>query len=177
MMPEQNGAETLDEAREELARRLEEACQTGTPGTLGSVPETTGELIRLEGALQAAAKATEDMLAARRRAGENAAAHRAATDEEVSIEHGHERIREFRDAAGQDWRVWAVTPGMASATSQKYLGELRDGWLAFEALNGATRRRLVAFPPNWMTMTDQQLEELLQRAAVARIRKRPEADA
>jgi hypothetical protein len=40
-------SETLDEAREELARRLEEACQTGTAG---GPPETTGELIRLEGA-------------------------------------------------------------------------------------------------------------------------------
>lgn len=173
--PEPNSAEDLSEAREELARRLEEACQTGTPG---NVPETTGELLRLEGALQAATKATEDMLAARRRAHEVAADRRAtATDEEVSIEHGHERIREFRDADGEDWRVWAVTPGMASPSSQRYLGELRDGWLAFESLSGKARRRLVGYPPNWVAMTDRQLEELLHTAAVAPIRKRPEAGA
>ena len=173
--PEPNSAETLSEAREELVRRLEEACQTGAPG---NVPETTGELLRLEGALHAATKATEEMLAARRRAQEIATDRRAAaSDEEVSIEHGHERIREFRDAGGEDWRVWAVTPDMASPTSQKYLGELRDGWLAFEALSGNSRRRLVAYPQNWMAMTDGQLEELLHRAVVAPIRKRPEAGA
>ena len=175
---EPTGTENLDEAREELARRLEEACQTGgTPGTSGSVPETTGELIRLEGALQAAAKATEEVIAAKRKVTETATDGRTATDEEVSIEHGRDRIREFRDADGQDWRVWAVTPGMASQTSQKYLGELRNGWLAFEALSGAARRRLVSFPSNWMSMSDQQLEGLLNKAAVAPIRKRPEAGA
>jgi hypothetical protein len=175
--PEPTSAENLEEAREELARRLEEACQTGTPGSPATVPETTGELIKLEGALHAAAKATEEMIAARRRANETVTEGRTATDEEVSIEHGHERIREFRDSEGQDWRVWAVTPGMASPSSQKYLGELRNGWLAFEALSGAARRRLVAFPPNWMGMNDRQLEELLHKAAVAPIRKRPEAGA
>ena len=164
----------LNEAQEELARRLEEACQTGTSGGL---PETTGELIRLEGALQAAAKATEEVLTARRRAVETTADHRLGTDEEVPIEHGHERIREFRDSEGQDWRVWAVTPGMASPTSQKYLGALRNGWLAFEALNGKARRRLVTYPTDWLTLTDQQLEVLLHQAAVATIRKRPEAGA
>ena len=174
--PEPNSAESLDEAREELARRLEEACQTGTPGTPGTVPETTGELIRLEGALHAAAKATEDMIAARQRA-TSTTAGRTATDAEVSIDHGQDRIREFRDGEGQEWRVWAVTPGMASQTSQKYLGELRNGWLAFEALSGAARRRLVNFPPNWVGMTDRQLEELLLKAAIAPIRKRPEAGA
>jgi len=175
--PEPNSAEaeTLSEAREELARRLEEACQTGTTG---NVPETTGELIKLEGALHAAAKATEEMLAARRRATDVATERRASgSDEEVSIAHGHERIREFRDAEGEDWRVWAVTPGKASPSSQRYLGELRDGWLAFEALSGKARRRLVAYPPNWTAMTDGQLEELLHKAAVAPIRKRPEAGA
>jgi hypothetical protein len=175
--PEPNSAESLEEAREELARRLEEACQTGAPGTPGNVPETTGELIRLEGALQAAAKATEEMIAARRRVNETGTEGRTAIDEEVSIEHGHERIREFRDSEGQDWRVWSVTPGMASPSSQKYLGELRHGWLAFEALSGAARRRLVAFPPNWTGMSDRQLEELLHQAVIAPIRKRPEADA
>jgi hypothetical protein len=35
----------------------------------------------------------------------------------------------------------------------------------------------VAYPPNWTAMTDGQLEELLHKAAVAPIRKRPEAGA
>ena len=179
--PESQDSETaLAEAKEELARRIEAACETGTAGGL---PETTGELLRLEDALLAATKATEGVLAARKRAHDDAEARRdgatgaSDADEEVPIAHSRERIREFRDADGEDWRVWAVTPGMASPTSQRYLGELRDGWLAFEALSGMARRRLVSYPPNWTDLSDRELETLLHEAAVALIRKRPEAGA
>ena len=173
----EDSATALAEAKEELARRMEEACETG----IGSgLPETTGELLKLEDRLVAAAKATEEVLAARRRAQEaevhpDAGVH--AGDEEVAIDHSRDRIREFRDSTGQDWRVWAVTPGMASPTSQRYLGELRNGWLAFEALSGDARRRLVSYPANWIQLDDRDLEHLLGEAAVAPIRKRPEAGA
>lgn len=173
--------EALAEAKEELARRMEDACATGGGRAL---PETTGELLRLEDALLAATKATEEVLAARKRVHEEAneaesAGRGQSTDEEVPIQHGRERerIREFRDADGEEWRVWSVTPGMASPTSQRHLGELRDGWLAFEALSGAARRRLASYPPNWMDLSDRELEGLLHEAAVAPVRKRPEADA
>jgi hypothetical protein len=173
-------AEMLEDAREELARRMEEACQTGL---VGGLPETTGELLKLGDALNAAQKATTEMIAARKAAHDLATARRESPgrvstgDAEVAIEHGHERIREFRDSAGEDWRVWAVTPGMASPTSAKHLGDLRDGWLAFEALSGSSRRRLAAYPQNWNDLSDRELEQLLQRAAVAPIRKRPDAGA
>lgn len=175
----EDSATALEEAQEELARRMEEACESGIASGL---PETTGELLKLEDKLVAAAKATEDVLAARRRAQEAAAAHRdeggAHTgDEEVPIDHSRDRIREFRDSAGQEWRVWAVTPGMASPTSQRYLGDLRNGWLAFEALSGDARRRLVSYPADWIQLDDRELERLLGEAKVAPIRKRPEAGA
>lgn len=171
----EDSATALAEAKEELARRMEEACETG----IGSgLPETTGELLKLEDALVAAARATEEVLAARKRAEE--AAHREgghAGDEEVPIDHSRDRIREFRDSEGQDWRIWAVTPGMASPSSQRYLGELRNGWLAFESLSGTARRRLVSFPADWIQLDDRELEQLLRQATVAPIRKRPEAGA
>ncbi len=173
-----DSAGALSEAKEELARRMEEACATGVSG---GVPETTGELLRLEDALLAATKATEEMIAAKQRVSaatdDSADTARSPADEEVSLEHARERIREFRDTHGEEWRAWAVTPGMASPTSQRHLGELRNGWLAFEALSGTARRRLVAFPTDWMDRSDPELEILLNQAAVAPIRKRPEADA
>jgi hypothetical protein len=175
-----DSAAALEEAKEELARRMEEACETGISR---GVPETTGELLKLEDALHAATKATGEVIAARQRAqgaadADEAAAHgQHATEEEVPIEHSRERIREFRASDGEEWRVWAVTPGMASPTSQRYLGELRDGWLAFESLRGTARRRLVAYPPDWTDFSDRDLEKLLHEAAVAPIRKRPEAGA
>jgi hypothetical protein len=175
-----DSAAALAEAKEELARRMEEACETAINR---GVPETTGELLKLEDALHAATRATEEVLAARQRAQGAADTSQIAdrgprtAEEEVPIEHARERIREFRDSDGEEWRVWAVTPGMASPTSKRYLGELRDGWLAFESLKGTARRRLVVYPPDWTDLSDRELEKLLHEAAVAPIRKRPEAGA
>ena len=175
-----DSAAALEEAKEELARRMEEACATGATGSL---PETTGELLKLEDALHAATKATEEVLAARQRADsaviadDDGASGPHTGEEEVAIATSRDRIREFRDVDGEQWRVWAVTPGMASAKSQRYLGELRDGWLAFESLGGTARRRLVSYPPHWNDLSDHELEKLLHAAAVAPIRKRREAGA
>lgn len=175
----------MDDAKALLVHRLEEACRTG----LGDgPPETTGELLRLEDALVAAARATEEMLElrrqakARKRARRNSAdvqsaaeeprADRLHGDEEVPLSQGQERIREFRDSTGSEWRAWAVIPGLASPNAQRHLGELRDGWLAFEALDGSARRRLVHYPSNWMMLSEPELTSLLGEAAEAPVRKK-----
>jgi hypothetical protein len=82
-----------------------------------------------------------------------------------------ERIREFADSSGTRWRAWAVTPGQATTSSPRNLGELQNGWLAFESLADGSKRRLADFPENWVTMRDEQLERLLQSAAAAPKRK------
>jgi hypothetical protein len=158
--------EKLEEAQEILLRQLEEACRVTEDG---GAPETTGELRKLDDALLAAARTTEEMLAMR---GERKAA-RAATL--VDVPAAVERIREFMDSERVRWRVWAVTPGQAISTSPRNLGDLQHGWLAFESLDSGAKRRLASFPTDWATMSDGDLEGLLRSAAPARKRGGGEA--
>src|SRR6476661_2880264 len=166
--PAQSTAEELERAREELARQLEEAC--ATPVSQGA--ETTGQLRKLDDALLAAARTAEGLIALKQKArAEEVATQAPLADGTVTAPHV-ERIREFRDRNGCEWRAWAVTPGQASTTSTRNLGDLRNGWLAFESLSGSGKRRLIDFPADWMTLDDTQLEVLLGRAADAPVRKR-----
>lgn len=161
-------AEELERGREALARQLEEACATRVVhGT-----ETTGQLRRLDDALLAAARTAEGLIALKQKAREERAAAEGAAAEAGVGEPHVERIREFRDQHGCEWRAWAVTPGQASTSSTRNLGDLRNGWLAFESLSGSGKRRLIDFPENWMTLEDRELEQLLERAAAAPVRKR-----
>ncbi|HWE42965.1 MAG TPA: hypothetical protein VG432_10685 [Gemmatimonadaceae bacterium] len=171
--PAQSTAEELERAREELARQLEEAC--ATPVVHGA--ETTGQLRRLDDALLAAARTAEGLIALKQKAREEqalaegtTAADGTATDAQGGAHV--ERIREFKDRNGCEWRAWSVTPGQASTTSTRNLGDLRNGWLAFESLSGSGKRRLVDFPQDWMTLSDAELEVLLERATAAPVRKR-----
>lgn len=47
--------------------------------------------------------------------------------------------------------------------------ELRGGWLAFES--GKERRRYTPPPDDWEQMSDADLAELLDRAAVSTVRR------
>jgi hypothetical protein len=47
-----------------------------------------------------------------------------------------------------------------------------DGWLVFES--NSERRRLAQFPPNWDTLSDNGLLQLLKSATVVSARKTPE---
>lgn len=162
-------AEELERAREELARQLDVACATPVREVTA---ETTGQLRRLDHALLAAARTAEDMIALKRRArAEREVAPPAVSDERA--DGGHvERIREFRDRNGCEWRAWAVIPGHASSTSGRNLGELQGGWLAFESMSDSGKRRLAKYPDDWMTLSEGELELLLERAADAPVRKR-----
>jgi hypothetical protein len=171
-------AEELERAREELARRLDEACATPINLAAG---ETTGQLRRLDDALLAAARTAEEMITLKQKARSErdavppvAVAGPAAADANSTGEHV-ERIREFDDRNGCRWRAWAVIPGQASTTSTRNLGELRDGWLAFESISDTGKRRLAKYPADWLTLSDDQLETLLESAADAPSRKRAPA--
>lgn len=165
---EQSTAEELERTREELARQLEEACASPVGRADG---ETTGQLRRLDDALLAAARTAEGLIALKQKARAERQLGPGPGDNHGT--EGHiERIREFRDRNGCEWRAWAVVPGQASTTSTRNLGELRNGWLAFESLTGSGKRRLVEYPPDWMVLEDAELEGLLDKAANAPVRKR-----
>ena len=78
----------------------------------------------------------------------------ASTADQATGDAHVERIRDFVDANGCEWRAWAVIPGQASTSSTRNLGDLRNGWLAFESLSGSGKRRLIDFPDDWMMLDD-----------------------
>lgn len=67
-------------------------------------------------------------------------------------------FREFTDAAGVRWQVWATTPLRGNVRPQ-----FAAGRLAFEC--AAERRRLAPIPPEWTEVDDGALCALLARAA------------
>ena len=71
-----------------------------------------------------------------------------------------------------EWQVWEVTPHESPAgRSGTLLAAYRDGWLAFESLDGMLRRRLPNFPRDWCRLTDADLERMLGQAEEARRRR------
>lgn len=74
-------------------------------------------------------------------------------------------VREFTDSKSIVWRVWDVTTAQMHpiTKNEDFMGELADGWLAFES--ATEKRRLAApYPANWAEMGIPQLEALCQQA-------------
>lgn len=76
-------------------------------------------------------------------------------------------LREFVDKHGTLWNVWDITPeSMHPVTVREFfLGEYQEGWLAFES--ASERKRLAAWPENWASLSDGELEALCERAKPA----------
>ena len=169
----------LEKAKAELAKHLDEACETDPDDvTRGSVDE----LMRLEEELLAAARAADEAVKLRRRikerddADETSDSSSAATASPRPSPGG--RVREFRDSQQRAWRVWEVRPGLGRPLSDltRYLGDYVNGWLAFGCLDNDIRKRLPSYPPNWLELTNRELESLLNRAIdVRRKETRPAA--
>jgi hypothetical protein len=66
-------------------------------------------------------------------------------------------IRDFTDAGGVRWQVWATTPMRGDVRPQ-----FASGWLAFEC--EAERRRLTPIPAEWAEVADAELCVLLAQA-------------
>ena len=165
----------LKKAEAELAKHLDEACETEPDDVShGSVDE----LLRLEEELLAAARAADEAVRIRRRLQERGptAAASATQPAETPAPPPAEavgRVREFRDRQGQAWRVWEVRPGLGRPLSElhRYLGDYVNGWLAFGCLDNELRKRLPKFPPDWLQMSDRELEALLYQATEVPKRK------
>ena len=174
----------LEDAEEELRRRLHEACEAEAKGVS---TESSAEIRRLEDSLLAAAVAAEQTITMRRHIGERASAdadrsipssrpadrkeqagQRKIEPTQLSKEQEQRRtdVREFRDAAGHPWRAWPVIPGLsrASASGRSFLGDFQNGWICFECLDTPARRRLPSPQPGWPLITDDELRQLLARA-------------
>ena len=72
-------------------------------------------------------------------------------------------MRQIRDAAGVEWMVYEVNPGVRERQTIETLPELyRRGWLCFESQN--EKRRLTPLPTGWEELTTEQLSNLLGTA-------------
>jgi hypothetical protein len=150
-------AVALHHTEAELAEKLQEAC---VPEVRDVSDESTAELAKLSDSLLAAARAAKDVVSLR---------HRRHQGETAT---GAETIREFTDRDGKAWRVWAVTPTRATDSRRTAnLGEFEQGWLAFETLDENQRKRLPHYPADWVTMSDEKLQDLLGLALEAPTRR------
>jgi hypothetical protein len=172
----------LDDAEAELRRHLHEACEAEAKGIS---TDSTQEIRRLEDALLAAAVAAQQTITVRRqmksRAPEererpitiNEAADRKRKTELASevvageqSETSDTGVREFTDNSGRAWRAWPVIPGLsrASASGRSFLGNFQEGWICFEGIDSAARRRLPCRQTSWGSVTDDELQRLLAQA-------------
>jgi hypothetical protein len=81
-------------------------------------------------------------------------------------------VREFTDSKGVVWRAWDVTTDQMHPVTKNedFMGELADGWLAFES--DAEKRRLAApYPRDWASMSIPALEALCQQSPVVVARR------
>ena len=154
----------LRRAEAELALHLEEACED--PENIAE--KATDELLRLEEELLAAARAVDKAVRLRRKLGDE----EGTPEKEIGAagpgptDVAPTRVREFRTTSGSEWRVWEVRPG-AGGRARKlelYPVDYVQGWLAFELLDGERRKRLPKFAPEWSSVPETDLEQLLENA-------------
>lgn len=174
MEPGQNEPLTpqLREAEISLEQALVDACATTTPSQAD-----TGELIRMEEALQTASEAAKRAISLRRRRRAEKiqrAASWSMGDAEAAASLGATH-RNFTDAHGVWWDVFAVYPEVRLSPHSKLKGTFQQGWLCFDS--GSEKRRLSPIPEDWRTVSDEDLEQLAQGADVASKRRgRPRKD-
>jgi hypothetical protein len=168
----------LRRAEAKLARHLEEACDDHDRENISQ--ESTDELLQLEEELLAAARAVDEAVKLRRKLTDQkgAAEQQTGAPEPTPADTAVTRVREFRTASGSEWRVWEVRPGAGGRVRKLalYPVDYVQGWLAFELLHGEGRKRLPQFAPEWSSVPDADLEQLLERAVDVPKRK-PRTDA
>jgi hypothetical protein len=161
---------TLRAVEDELALRLRDACSK-----VRVSEESTGELMRLEDTLLDAARAAKQAVSVRRRLRSRAEAARDAlaqpvasgsdafTDGADPVAVSDVAVRNLVDPSGLEWQVWEVSPSVLTRTGA-VLSDYREGWLAFESVDGVRHRRLPGFPREWTKLSNLELEALLDRA-------------
>jgi hypothetical protein len=93
--------------------------------------------------------------------------------------------RTYTDPLGRQWDVWSVQPEYAERRRTPAAGTVvlpneerrthkgfrvplgrtwAEGWLVFET--AGEKRRLAPFPPDWIQLSDAELDKLRERATV-----------
>jgi hypothetical protein len=85
-------------------------------------------------------------------------------------------MRQFRDEAGVEWKVFLTARGSDAVSREHSLPEAyREGWLVFESTQ--EKRRLAPVPADWETMPTDALAGLCGKAVSQTARARVPADA
>ena len=157
----------LREAELTLEQALGDACST-TPATKAS----TGELIKIEEVLQIANEAAKRAISLRRRrrADRTQRAERWAMSDAETVASLSATHRNFTDAGGIWWDVYAVYPEARASRHSPLVGPFAQGWLCFDS--GAEKRRLSPIPDDWRTIAEADLQKLAERAEVASKKRR-----
>lgn len=79
-------------------------------------------------------------------------------------------LREFRDESGREWRAWDITAEKLhpSTRAENHLQGVLEGWLVFEAVDGAAKARLYPIPESWRNASQDELRRLLKMAEPTR---------
>ncbi|HET9002588.1 MAG TPA: hypothetical protein VFN39_01185 [Gemmatimonadaceae bacterium] len=84
-------------------------------------------------------------------------------------------LREFEGPGGHRWKAWDVTAGQIhpKTRAEDYMRDLADGWIVFERVDGAEKRRLCPYPVDWQSWSDDEVAALCARAEVVTKRLTP----
>lgn len=145
----------LVRAERSLKRAIEEVCHVNVAAA------NTGELIRIEEVLAIANEAAKEAVSVRRRLHQNT----PADYDDRREESGLGAQREFDDARGVRWMVFAVYPSNARVARSGLRAQFQEGWLAFDS--GVETRRLAPIPADWLDLEDDALDDACQRAEAA----------
>lgn len=170
----------IAEAQGALKHAMDEACRTDLRKA------DTGELIRIEEALQTATNAAKEVVSLRlRRRSERGRDDARETAREIARENAGESSREssreattdgeehriIEDENGTSWAVVAVYPSGRTVDQGTLPDRFAHGWLLFE--HGDDVRRHAPVPENWRSLTDHDLRQLCRNAEIATKRITP----
>jgi hypothetical protein len=156
----------LEQAQETLRESLAEACGEEIYSA------DTGQLIRIEEMLAIADEAAKEAISIRRRLRGDEERERPAPSDDLPrsatvIESDDgvpvEAHRLFEDASGTRWDAFAIHPS-ASAGRVRLPEPYRTGWLAFDSMD--EKRRLSPIPDGWLSMPEEALRSLCERAEI-----------
>lgn len=161
-------APQLREAEQTLEEVLDDACAARPVQSAD-----TGELIRIEEMLAIASDAAKRAISirrrrAQRRSGGTAGAEaqsRGASAQMTGLEEatrGTHRV--FTGEGGEQWDVWAVYPKARNTPGSVLMGSFKDGWLCLES--ASQKRRLSPIPPEWESLSEDELRSLCDKASV-----------
>ena len=145
----------LEQAQQVLAKALSDACAVD----LDEID--TGEMIRIEEALDVASKAAKEAVSLRLVRRKRRAEKSAPTSGEDAIA----QHRVFDDYRGIRWQVFAVFPSEATQGKAALPATFREGWLAFKS--ETELRRVAPVPAKWIELSIEELRELCHKATAA----------